>query len=205
MTESSSAALGITQLSRLIRRNCYFKAKYLIDPKPIQLILGIKSYKSLWRTMYEVFLTAFVEDSDFAPACSVLGGLCSMKPWESISRVLYFQGPPRPTGLSNQSSIEKPIRKNIAPLWKELHQNLSRQSFIVQGRYDLIKDRDMGPSAKPIDLNTTAGVLRWADFPDPPRGEPLLTQRKMVELWEQRNIPSILYDNNYRYVDLEDQ
>lgn len=120
-----------------------------------------------------------------------------MKPWESIYRILYFQGPSRPTGLSNQSSIEKPIRKNVAPLWKELHQNLSRLSFVVQAKYEIVKDRDMGISGKPIEFKTTPGILRWADFPDPPSSKPLLTQRKMVELWEQRDIPSILYDNNY--------
>ncbi|CEJ91756.1 hypothetical protein VHEMI07448 [[Torrubiella] hemipterigena] len=149
--------------------------------------------------MYEIFLTAFVEDADYDAACSVVGGLCSMKPWESIYRILYFQGPSRPTGLSNQSSIEKPIRKNVAPLWKELHQNLSRLSFVVQAKYEIVKDRDMGISGKPIEFKTTPGILRWADFPDPPSSKPLLTQRKMVELWEQRDIPSILYDNNYTF------
>lgn len=150
--------------------------------------------------MYEIFLTAFVEDKDYDAACSVIGGLCAMKPWESIHRILYFQGPGRPTGLSNQSSIEKPIRKTVAPLWKELHQNLSRQSFVLQARYDVLKERDMGPEGKPMELKTTPGILRWADFPDPPTSKTHLTQRKMVELWEQRDIPSILKDNHYQYV-----
>lgn len=149
--------------------------------------------------MYEIFMTAFVEDADFNAACSVLGGLCSMQPWGTINRVLYFQGPSRPVGLSNQASIEKPIRKNVAPLWKELHQSLSRQSFVLQARYEVQKERDLGPAAAPMELDTMAGILRFTDFPDPPHGKPLLTQRKMVELWEQRAIPSILRDNQYKY------
>lgn len=144
-------------------------------------------------------MTAFVEDADFNAACSVLGGLCAMQPWETINRVLYFQGPSRPVGLSNQASIEKPIRKNVAPLWKELHQSLSRQSFVVQARYEIQKERDLGPAAQAMELDTTAGILRFADFPDPPHGKPLLTQRKMVELWEQRALPSILRDNQFKY------
>ncbi|OAA63135.1 Mediator complex subunit Med18 [Cordyceps fumosorosea ARSEF 2679] len=151
--------------------------------------------------MYEVCMTSMVEDADLVPACSILEGLCSMKAWESIVRVLYYQGPSRPAGLSNQRSIEKAIRKNVAPLWRELHQNLTRQAFVVQARYDVLKDRDFGsePTQPPLDTNATPGILRWTDFPDPPHGKPLLTQRKIVELWEQRSLPSILEDNHHRF------
>lgn len=148
--------------------------------------------------MYEAFMTSVVEDAEFIPACSVLEGLCSMKAWESVVRVLYFQGPPRPSGLSNQTSIEKPIRKNTAPLWRDLHQNLSRQSFVVQARYEILKDRDFGADAKPMELDATPGILRWTDFPDPPHGKPLLMQRKMVELWDQRGLTSVLRDNHHQ-------
>ncbi|KAG4260285.1 hypothetical protein FPRO04_08833 [Fusarium proliferatum] len=147
--------------------------------------------------MHEIFLTALIEDKDFTSACAVLGGLTNMDPWQSIQRVLYFQGPQRPTGISNQSSIEKPIRNNNGFLWKELHQNLTRQSFILQTRYDVLKDRDMGANSSPMDLDATQGILRWTDFPDPPRGQPLLTQRKKVELWDQKKLPSVMRDNNH--------
>lgn len=149
--------------------------------------------------MYELFLTALVEDKDFNAACAVLSGFCAMSPWETVNRVLYLQGPPRPSGITNQSSIDKPLRKDLALLWKELHQSLSRQSCILQIRYEIVKDRDMGPSAAPMDLDSMPGVLRWADFPDPPHGRPLLTQRKMVEIWEQKKLLPIMRDNNYRY------
>lgn len=150
--------------------------------------------------MYELFLTALVEDSDINTALAVLSGFCSMQPWESVSRVLYFQGPPRPSGITNQRSFEKPMRKYSALLWKELHQNLSRQSFVLQARYEILKDRDLGPQAESVDLNLVPGILRWTDFPDPPRGQPILAQRKKVELWEQRKLPSILQENNYQSV-----
>ncbi|KAK2594373.1 hypothetical protein QQS21_007933 [Conoideocrella luteorostrata] len=149
--------------------------------------------------MYELFLTALVEERDFNAACAVLSGFCAMSPWETLNRVLYFQGPPRPTGITNQTSIEKPMRKDAAFLWKDLHQSLSRQSFILQAKYEIVKDRDMSPSAAAIDLDGTAGLLRWTDFPDPPHGRPLITQRKIVEIWEQKKLPSILRDNNFRF------
>ncbi|PFH59787.1 hypothetical protein XA68_11895 [Ophiocordyceps unilateralis] len=149
--------------------------------------------------MYELFLTALVEQADFQAACAVLGGLCAMPPWHTLSRVLYFQGPPKPSGIANQASIDKPVRKDAAFLWKDLHQSLSRQSFVVQARYDIARDVDLGASASPMDLDATAGILRWADFPDPPHGRPLLTQRKMVEIWEQKKLPSIMGDNHLQY------
>lgn len=149
--------------------------------------------------MYELFLTALVDDGDFDAACSVLTGLCGMSPWESIHRVLYFQGPPRPGGLPNLSAhLGKAVRKDTGILWKELHQSLIRSSFILQARYEVLKDRDFGPSAPPTDLNSTPGVLRWTDFPDPPRNQPLLTQRKKVEIWDQSNLPTILQSANYQ-------
>ena len=148
--------------------------------------------------MYELFLTAFIEEADLPAACSILSGLCGMSPWESLSRVLYFQGPPRPAGISNQSSIEKPLRKDTGYLWKELHQSLSRQSYVLQARYEIVRDRDMGPGAKEVELDATPGVLRWTDFPEPPHGRPILAQRKKVEIWEQRKLPSILTDNKYQ-------
>lgn len=147
--------------------------------------------------MYQLFLTALVEDSDFHAACSILGGLCGMTPWETVNRVLYFQGPPRPVGISNQSSIDKTVR-NTGFLWKDLHQSLGRQSYVLQARYEVVKERDMGASAPPMDLDAIQGLLRWTDFPDPAHARPLLTQRKIVELWDQRYLPSVMRDNLYQ-------
>lgn len=149
--------------------------------------------------MYEVFLTGLVEDSDFPAACAVLSGLCEMPPWESCHRNLLFQGPLKPAGISNQSSIDKPIRKEIGLLWKDLHQNLSRQSFVVQARYDILKDRYMDRNAPRMDFDATPGILRWTDFPDPPKGRPVLIQRKKVEIWDQKKLPSVLRDNGFQY------
>ena len=150
--------------------------------------------------MYELSLTALIESKDFPAACSVLSGLCGMPSWQTVHRVLYFQGPVKPTGLSNLSSIEKPVRKDIGYLWKELHQSLVRQSFILQARYEVLKQRDFGDQAAPMDLNSKQGVLRWTDFPDPPHGRPILIQRKKHELWDQKKLLSLMKDNNYQYV-----
>lgn len=148
--------------------------------------------------MYELFLTGIVESKDINAACSVLSGLCGMPPWESLSRVLYYQGPPKPPGFSNLAGLEKMIRKESAYHLKELHQGLSRQSFILQTRYEVRKDTDLGPNAATVDLDSVPGMLRWTDVPDPPHNRPHLTQRKKVEIWEQRKLPTLLNNNNFQ-------
>jgi mediator of RNA polymerase II transcription subunit 18 len=145
--------------------------------------------------MYELFLTALVEEEDFEAACSVLSGLCAMPPWTSLHRVLYFKGPSKPTGLANQNSIVKTQRKDMLLLWKELHQQLTRQSYVLQARYEIFKERDLDQPSP--DLNTLSGILRWLDFPDPPQARVSITQRKKSEIWEQKNLPSIMTDNKY--------
>ena len=148
--------------------------------------------------MYELFLTAFVDTNDLEAACSVLSGLCGMPPWESLTRILYYQGPPRPPGLSNYAGLEKLIRKESAYHLKELHMGLSRQSFILQSRYDVRKDRDLGPNAPAIDLDETPGVLSWTDFPDQPHSRPHLTQRRKVEIWDQKKLPTLMSNNKFQ-------
>ena len=150
--------------------------------------------------MYELYLTATVSDAELDATCEILSGLCGMKPWNSLTRQLFFQGSVPPTGFSNMRSIEKPMRKEVGLMWKELHQSLSRQPFILQARYDVQQDRDMGSDAAPMALDERQGILRWSDIPDPSHGRPQVTQSKVVELWEQRNIVSVLTDNNFKCV-----
>ncbi|KXH67931.1 hypothetical protein CSAL01_01100 [Colletotrichum salicis] len=149
--------------------------------------------------MYELFLTTLVDDDDIQAACSVLGGLCAMPAWQSLHRVLYFKGPGKPGGISNQTSIVKTPRKDIQMLWKDLHQQLSRQSYILQARYEVFKDKDFGPTAPEVDFNARPGTLRWTDFPDPPQVRSSVTQRKKTEIWDQRNLLSVMKDNNYQF------
>ncbi|TDZ24661.1 Mediator of RNA polymerase II transcription subunit 18 [Colletotrichum orbiculare MAFF 240422] len=149
--------------------------------------------------MYELFITTLVDDEEIQAACSVLSGFCAMPAWQSLHRVLYFKGPAKPGGISKQNSIVKTPRKDIQMLWKDLHQQLSRQSYILQARYEVYKDRDFGQNASEADLNARSGILRWTDFPEPPQPRSVVTQRKKTEIWDQRNLPSVMRDNNYQF------
>jgi mediator of RNA polymerase II transcription subunit 18 len=149
--------------------------------------------------MYELFLTALIEEGDLQAALSILTGICGMQSWHSIQRVLYFQcasATGRPTGFQNYKSLDKPLRRDTEWFLKELNAALSRQSFIMQARYDVVKDRDMGPNAKEMDFDAMSGILRWTEFPSAPQGRPHITHRKKIELWEQKKIWSLMADNS---------
>lgn len=151
-------------------------------------------------TMYELFLTALIEGVDLDPACAILSGVCGMQPWHSTERVLFFQGPYRPSGLANLNSLGPSIRdRNNRKVhqFKELHQKLSKESFVLQTRYDVSKDTQMGPEAAAMDLNSTPGILRWTDFPDPPHNRPHLTSRGKVEIWDQPGLMAMMADNQF--------
>ncbi len=162
--------------------------------------------------MHELFLTAVVPDADLDRAKALLQGLCGMAAYASMHRVLYFAGPPQPRGLIVKRSIPQPVLPTQARLWTELHQQLLRQSFVVQVRYGVGGDEfgaapaESAASSSPTtSLIDTPGMLRWVDLPDPTGGSSasgitrLVTQRKTVELPETRNLPTVLTDNNYRY------
>ena len=45
-------------------------------------------------------------------------------------------------------------------------------------------------------LNASQGTLRWTDIPDPTGNRPV-TQRKEIEIPDQRNLLTILADNKH--------
>jgi len=94
--------------------------------------------------MHELFLTATVSAADFEQATAVLQGLCAMAPWQSRHRILYFNGPPQAKGLANSRSV---LPSPYGKWWAELSQQLGRQSYILQARYEVFKDRDFGVEA----------------------------------------------------------
>ncbi|SPO05594.1 uncharacterized protein DNG_08281 [Cephalotrichum gorgonifer] len=150
--------------------------------------------------MYELSLLAFVDDKDVPASLSVLSGLCSQSPWESIHRVHFLHGPGRPTGMPNPSPTPTNQQKDVPALWKELDRALGRQSYHLQLRYEVSK-ADFG-KADGMDFNAAPGILRWVDFPEPAQAVPgaekgVVMQRKKVEIWGQKNLHSVLAGNSY--------
>ncbi len=101
--------------------------------------------------MHELFLTAVVSNADFERTTAVLQGLCAMSAWQSVHRVLFFAGPPQPRGLPTVRSLvqstaqlasQPPQPQPLSRLWQELHQHLSRQSYLLRTRYEVFRDHD---------------------------------------------------------------
>jgi mediator of RNA polymerase II transcription subunit 18, fungi type len=149
--------------------------------------------------MYELCLSAMIEENDEHRAKAVFCGLCAIdQPWYDLHHVVFFRGPneARPRGIFNTSSIHRfTTDKEVAMDWKDLHQNLTRQAYVIRTKYQVYQNVDFG--APVGDFNARPGKLHWMDFPEPPQGRPAITQRKKVEIWDQQNLHKVLNDNKY--------
>ncbi|POS79143.1 hypothetical protein DHEL01_v202468 [Diaporthe helianthi] len=147
--------------------------------------------------MYELFLTAFVNDVDFDNARSILSSYCWSDPNPRLWRVLHFTGPAQPKHLAKRTNIngirpapdpfmfglpgaELPMPQAQAgatyvdPAWKDFSEIVKKQSYIVTARYQVSKAIDFGgggggPGASQQQKPLTAmpGALFWCEIPDP--------------------------------------
>jgi mediator of RNA polymerase II transcription subunit 18 len=114
--------------------------------------------------MYELFMTAFVNDVDFDRARSLLSGYCWGEPNTRFYRVIHYDGPNPPKPLTKTASIRgippqpdpfmyglpgaEPLQPQVGPYidpdWKALSDILRKQSYIVTGRWELSPKTDFG-------------------------------------------------------------
>jgi mediator of RNA polymerase II transcription subunit 18, fungi type len=89
--------------------------------------------------MHELFISAAVPHTLVDEVLKILQGLCAMTPMRHLERRLIFEGPKSPPLLGMKGAqLQNP---NIAngPLWKELHEQLVRQSYYITISYDIDK------------------------------------------------------------------
>ncbi|KAJ0124766.1 rna polymerase ii mediator complex subunit [Diaporthe amygdali] len=172
--------------------------------------------------MYELFLTAFINDVDFDNARSILSSYCWSDPSSRIYRVFHFAGPAQPRALAKRNNINgirpapdpfmfglpgaEPLQAQMGPYidqgWKELSDIVKKQSYIVTVRYEVSKTSDFGGTGPHKQLTTTPGALFWTEIPDPASvagGQSLVMQRKKIEIWDQLNLPTVLNENDFRF------
>lgn len=175
--------------------------------------------------MYELFLTAFVNDVDFDNARSILSSYCWSDPNPRLFRVFHFAGPAQPKPLAKRNNINgirpapdpfmfglpnaEPLQSQpgayVDPAWKELSDIIKKQSYIVTARYQVSKAVDFGAEAgapQQKSLAAMPGALFWSEIPDPASvagGQSLVMQRKKIEIWDQLNLPTVLGENEFRY------
>lgn len=82
--------------------------------------------------MHELFLTANIDNSDLTRAVRILQGFCGMKPQAFLCRRLIWEGPKQRTGLRGipNDIISKQTPAKVQ-LWKTLHEQLVRQSYVI--------------------------------------------------------------------------
>lgn len=124
--------------------------------------------------MYEVFMTAFINDVDFRKACSFLRLYCYSDQHQRIHRVLYFAGtnPNQPKGITKRNSVHgippepdifslglpgaeaapDPSSRYLDPMWNEVNDVLKKSVFACQDPESHRKlDADTAPD-KPLSL-----------------------------------------------------
>lgn len=116
--------------------------------------------------MYEVFITAFLNDVDFQTARSLLSGYCDDQPHPRIYRVLSFAGtsPNQPKGLTKKNNIHgippepdifslglpgaepapDPSARYFDPSWNELNDVL-KKSTSLHSMLDLVVNQTLTP------------------------------------------------------------
>jgi mediator of RNA polymerase II transcription subunit 18 len=86
--------------------------------------------------MHELFLTAQVSGDDLQRSLRVLQGYCGMKPVSLLRRRLIWEGPKsRSLKGIDPAFVKKQGPKQ--PLWRSLHEQLIRQSYIITLVYDV--------------------------------------------------------------------
>ncbi|KUI73955.1 hypothetical protein VM1G_09467 [Cytospora mali] len=114
--------------------------------------------------MYELFMTAFINDVDFDRARSLLSGYCWSEPSTRFYRVIHYDGPNPPKPITKTSNIRgippqpdpfmyglpgaEPLQPQVGPYidpdWRTLSDILKKQSYIVTGRWELSRKADFG-------------------------------------------------------------
>jgi mediator of RNA polymerase II transcription subunit 18 len=99
--------------------------------------------------MQELFLSSTVANEDLQRALRILQGYCGMKPVTFLRRRLIWEGPRARTGLKgvDQGIYKRQPLLREPHLWKGLHEQLVRQSYIITLLYDVDRDQ-FGQSEK---------------------------------------------------------
>lgn len=101
--------------------------------------------------MHELFLSASVESEDVSRALRILQGYCGMIPQHLIRRRLVFEGP---RSRNNLKGLDPSFLKQQPPnkqfWWKNLNDQLIRQSYVLTTIYD-VDESQFGQPAKEID------------------------------------------------------
>ncbi|KAN0108125.1 Mediator complex, subunit Med18 [Hyaloscypha variabilis] len=159
--------------------------------------------------MHELFLSTQVANEDLQRALRILQGYCGMKPVTFLRRRLIWEGPRMRNGLKGIDAGF--LKRQSQPIWRSLHEQLIRQSYIITLLYDVkreqfgegekagVQDGEEGQKEEDpvIDCDQLLGILRWTDLPDPAGGRPV-NSRLLVNIENERGLCTLLKSMNHR-------
>lgn len=142
--------------------------------------------------MYELFMTAFINDVDFDRARSLLSGYCWGEYSTRIYRVIHYEGPNPPKPLTKMANIRgippKPdpfwygiprheppppqVGPYVDPDWRALSDILKKQSYIVTGRWEMSPKTDFGTAASGAAAPSAPSSSTTPSSPPPPPSSP---------------------------------
>ncbi|RFU36181.1 hypothetical protein B7463_g170, partial [Scytalidium lignicola] len=167
--------------------------------------------------MHELFLTTYIQPDDKVRALRILQGYCGMNPDLLIRRRLIWQGPRKrnlpgvnPKLLGNLGSPGNPGSQHKMPLWKNLHEQLVRQSYTIALLYDVQRDQFSQPVVSGTEIRSAndgpelvcddmLGTLRWTDLPDPAGARPV-NSRLIVSIEDEKSLCKILVGMEHKFV-----
>ncbi|KAB8288864.1 hypothetical protein EYC80_010767 [Monilinia laxa] len=158
--------------------------------------------------MHELFLSASVENEDVSRALRILQGYCGMIPQQFIRRRLVFEGP---RSRNNLKGLDPSFLKQQPPnklfWWKNLNDQLIRQSYILTLIYDVDRNQ-FGQPAKEIGseedgrgllpCDEVPGTLRWTDLPDPANAA-IVNSRMFIAIENEKSLCKLLQASNHRF------
>lgn len=89
--------------------------------------------------MHELFLSTQVANEDLQRALRILQGYCGMKPVTFLRRRLIWEGPRMRNGLKGIDAGF--LKRQSQPIWRSLHEQLIRQSYIITLLYDVKREQ----------------------------------------------------------------
>ncbi|QSZ31587.1 hypothetical protein DSL72_001154 [Monilinia vaccinii-corymbosi] len=159
--------------------------------------------------MHELFLSASVESEDVPRALRILQGYCGMIPQPFIRRRLIFEGP---RSRNNLKGLDPSFLKQQPPSkqswWKNLNDQLIRQSYILTLIYDVERSQ-FGQPAKEVGseegrpgllpCDEVPGTLRWTDLPDPANAA-IVNSRMFIAIENEKSLCKLLQVSNHRFM-----
>jgi hypothetical protein len=141
--------------------------------------------------MHELFLTAHLSDDDVQRAIRILQGYCGMSPVTLVRRRMLFEGPRLRQQLKGIDPVfvsKQPQGKQL--LWKSLHEQITRQAYIIALIFDINKDHFGQP-----EVSESQGVVD-----EPSKNQPWVTFPRSFEsfiLSTELSVLRVAYVSNF--------